>query len=355
MFCPRLYRRRGFTLIELLVVIAIIGILAAMVFPVFARARESARKAVCLSNVKNIGLAIQMYLGDNNDTLPPGEHQQAAIDYFATIPGGNSDHDVCDTAGQLANPYLRWPVLFDEYTKNREVWQCPSAKMVQGANFIVGDPNWLRWYQVNQGAWGESSGIDRLGPCFTAWPTGWGGEVTDSVLQQKLAVNQKESTTALKAFVQTIGTKETEDWDRKLSTVDDTAGYVMIGDSGAITYDNNPGTFAYPDICAIECGVSAWEWHDWVACASTAADCGLYNYAPDDGSFISDPNLRKPYSRHLGGVNIGFLDGHATWVNSDAFLAHIKDGTWKGVHGDGPNTLSCPCFFETYPGVPTLY
>ncbi|MBN1460995.1 MAG: type II secretion system protein, partial [Armatimonadetes bacterium] len=61
-------RSKGFTLIELLVVIAIIGILAAMVFPVFARARESARKAVCLSNVKNIGLAIQMYLADNNDT-----------------------------------------------------------------------------------------------------------------------------------------------------------------------------------------------------------------------------------------------------------------------------------------------
>jgi prepilin-type N-terminal cleavage/methylation domain-containing protein len=60
-------RYRGFTLIELLVVIAIIGILAAMVFPVFARARESARKAVCLSNVKNIALAINMYLGDNND------------------------------------------------------------------------------------------------------------------------------------------------------------------------------------------------------------------------------------------------------------------------------------------------
>jgi len=55
-------RSKGFTLIELLVVIAIIGILAAMVFPVFARARESARKTVCLSNVKNISLAIQMYL-----------------------------------------------------------------------------------------------------------------------------------------------------------------------------------------------------------------------------------------------------------------------------------------------------
>ena len=64
-------RRKGFTLIELLVVIAIIGILAAMVFPVFARARESARKVVCLSNVKNLALAMQMYLNDNNDTFPP--------------------------------------------------------------------------------------------------------------------------------------------------------------------------------------------------------------------------------------------------------------------------------------------
>src|SRR5512137_1292018 len=82
--------KRGFTLIELLVVIAIIGILAAMVFPVFARARESARKAVCLSNVKNIALAINMYLGDNNDVLPPVEHRPEVIDYFNTAPG-NSD------------------------------------------------------------------------------------------------------------------------------------------------------------------------------------------------------------------------------------------------------------------------
>jgi prepilin-type N-terminal cleavage/methylation domain-containing protein len=80
-------RRKGFTLIELLVVIAIIGILAAMVSPVFARARESARKAVCLSNVKNIALAIQMYIGDHNDTLPPKEHRQDALEYIEQAVG----------------------------------------------------------------------------------------------------------------------------------------------------------------------------------------------------------------------------------------------------------------------------
>jgi len=62
--------RRGFTLIELLVVIAIIAILAAILFPVFARARAKARQSVCLSNLKQIGLAFYMYASDNDDCMP---------------------------------------------------------------------------------------------------------------------------------------------------------------------------------------------------------------------------------------------------------------------------------------------
>ena len=61
---------RGFTLIELLVVIAIIAILAAILFPVFAQAREAARKASCLSNIKQFGLATLMYVQDYDDMLP---------------------------------------------------------------------------------------------------------------------------------------------------------------------------------------------------------------------------------------------------------------------------------------------
>ena len=63
-------RRRGFTLIELLVVIAIIAILAAILFPVFAQAREKARSATCLSNNKQIGLAVAMYIQDYDSTYP---------------------------------------------------------------------------------------------------------------------------------------------------------------------------------------------------------------------------------------------------------------------------------------------
>ena len=65
--------RRGFTLIELLVVIAIVAILAALLFPVFARAREAARKAVCASNLRQIGLAFALYGGDYDDCFPDND------------------------------------------------------------------------------------------------------------------------------------------------------------------------------------------------------------------------------------------------------------------------------------------
>src|SRR5512147_1533103 len=108
-------RRQGFTLIELLVVIAIIGILAAMLFPVFARARESARKTQCLANVKNVALAINMYLTDYEKFFPL-QVDKGTADWFNAYGVGRGRlnatwtwPDICNHARQ-ANPYLREPV-----------------------------------------------------------------------------------------------------------------------------------------------------------------------------------------------------------------------------------------------------
>lgn len=100
-----MWKRRAFTLIELLVVIAIIAILAAILFPVFARVRENARQTACLSNLRQIGLAIQQYAQDWEDTLPN------------CLP--------IDEAGNPQNPRNLHQMLFP-YIKNRQVFLCPS-------------------------------------------------------------------------------------------------------------------------------------------------------------------------------------------------------------------------------------
>jgi prepilin-type N-terminal cleavage/methylation domain-containing protein/prepilin-type processing-associated H-X9-DG protein len=97
--------RRGFTLIELLVVIAIIAILAAILFPVFAQAREAARKASCQSNLKQIGTAVAMYTQDYDGTYPFVR---------GTVPG------------TAANPFYDWRMLIQPYAKNVGILKCPS-------------------------------------------------------------------------------------------------------------------------------------------------------------------------------------------------------------------------------------
>ena len=109
--------RRAFTLIELLVVIAIIAILAAILFPVFSRAKEAAKKASCLSNMKQIGLAVEMYLGDYDDRLPDRR------DLKSSLPGGFRPW----TTWPPSDPRSGWAVLvLRPYTKNDQIWLCPT-------------------------------------------------------------------------------------------------------------------------------------------------------------------------------------------------------------------------------------
>ncbi|MFP3902987.1 MAG: DUF1559 domain-containing protein, partial [Armatimonadota bacterium] len=99
-------RGRGFTLIELLVVIAIIAILAAILFPVFARAREKARQTACLSNVKQLGLAMHMYIQDYDEKFPG----RAATTHYPPW-----DH-----------PWSYWYKVIEPYVKNEQLFVCPS-------------------------------------------------------------------------------------------------------------------------------------------------------------------------------------------------------------------------------------
>ncbi len=112
-------RRRGFTLIELLVVIAIIAILAAILFPVFARAREKARQSSCLSNLKQLGLAAMMYAQDYDEQM---------VHYYRYMPSGSD------------NLYW-WGDVLQPYIKNYQVLECPSGSWSYGSRRPLGLPN----------------------------------------------------------------------------------------------------------------------------------------------------------------------------------------------------------------------
>jgi prepilin-type N-terminal cleavage/methylation domain-containing protein/prepilin-type processing-associated H-X9-DG protein len=151
-------RQRAFTLIELLVVIAIIAILAAILFPVFARARENARRSSCLSNLKQLGLGIMQYTQDYDETFPIG---------FKAGP----ENDWWEDA---------WPIHVQPYVKSLQVFSCPSdnkgdvdeswqGKAISYAsNGNYGSdwccaPDWISGFPLQgpMGISGESSWLDR--------------------------------------------------------------------------------------------------------------------------------------------------------------------------------------------------
>ena len=111
--------RSAFTLIELLVVIAIIAILAAILFPVFAQAREKARQASCQSNLRQIGLAFAMYAQDADERLPDRR------DLKMTLAGG---YKPWGAAWPTSDPRGGWAMrVLDPYIKNAGIWSCPSV------------------------------------------------------------------------------------------------------------------------------------------------------------------------------------------------------------------------------------
>lgn len=151
---------RAFTLIELLVVIAIIAILAAILFPVFARARESARRASCQSNLKQIGLAMMQYTQDYDEKYLPEQPLDA------------SDPDGGATFVTVLQPYI----------KSRQIFICPSAPDTVAttnpldSGTITQDHNWSAptptWQIESKGSYGMNSNLEDQSMTLGGFPSG---------------------------------------------------------------------------------------------------------------------------------------------------------------------------------------
>lgn len=124
--CRQPAPRRAFTLIELLVVIAIIAILAAILFPVFAKARENARRSSCQSNLKEISLATMQYAQDNDEKLPKPF-------VTANVPGSWMYATSITNFGTSAFDPTRGSIY--TFAKNAQIFMCPSDSAKQGDSF----------------------------------------------------------------------------------------------------------------------------------------------------------------------------------------------------------------------------
>jgi len=256
--------RSAFTLIELLVVIAIIAILAAILFPVFAQARESARKTACLSNCKQLGMAVMQYTQDYDEVY--------VCNAWDTPPLGVTDTDSGNPNFPSAFP---WVFRLHPYLKNKQVFVCPSdPDPKNGWHCYDGNPN-----PSCDDAWGIPTPISYAPNIYVM---GYGGDHNPSP-----------------CFGDPI-----PDWGigvRAMAAIPTPASTYMIADYGR---------------CDLEdFWVNNLKAANYTSVIGTSAPGNGTRADPDEPWHTNKQN--SAVYRHQMGTNIIYCDGHAKWRNGN--------------------------------------
>ncbi len=300
---PHSNARKAFTLIELLVVIAIIAILAAILFPVFGRARENARRSSCQSNLKQIGLGFVQYAQDYDGWTP------GTVVFGQTAPGFST------TAGKS------WPSAIYPYVKSTQIFSCPSSS----------DSATLRSYLAN-----------------TSPPRLYCDKSRNGDQDNNTAINPATITSAVSEF------KNPEDglsygfnairWDAWSTTGFNGGGSTANptpGPNGFRSGFLNPTAIVSVGLneATVEDPTGTIRVFDAMAGSATATDCfvsnsirGITAETRTDRSTSSDAS--KVAARHFDGMNVLFGDGHVkfrkwgtTTANEWSIQSDNPDGT----------------------------
>jgi len=267
--------RRAFTLIELLVVIAIIAILAAILFPVFAQAREKARAISCMSNIKEVELASQMYLQDYDEVMVLGNYPAVGT------PAGS----------------VWWPTALQPYIKTWNIYRCPD--MGDPLNIWSGGPfDWYANWQV----------FASVGYNYDVLSHFNGADCSNSTGHSLATLSQPASTIAFADSAAGTGITGTAP-----------AGSLYLNPQNGFTNVNGPLEYSRAG------SGSAPGW--FTTCVWYNGQLGGYDWA------VAPNNPTPDYvgfagPRHNGGANIGWADGHAKFLRISALYAgtNVKPG-----------------------------
>lgn len=287
---------KAFTLIELLVVIAIIAILAAILFPVFAQAREKARAITCISNLKQLGLAVAQYNQDYDDTMPNG----------------------CNPWGEETG----WAWQIYPYVKSVGVFQCPDDNS-------IGD----KYGESKSTSYGINSNINEA-MINLATKTGPPNPIPGGASLAKFGA---PASTVLLFEVQNVAYDDVSAFGGTFSAtnVEYTGGYSGYGNYDNEYYGMSPSGDGRGAISDAGGGVDP----DGTNGGPTAADCNgpCLKYATGYllGSYPG-PQFTTAQGRHQGGSNFLMADSHAKWLRGSQVGAGINNplsGSAWGVCG----------------------
>ena len=273
--------QKAFTLIELLVVIAIIAILAAILFPVFAQAREKARQTACLSNEKQLGMAARMYMEDNDGALFH-HHEGWVLDDGTQLDNLPASADACRGGGAgNSNAEKPWAIFFQPYMKNRQALFCPSDPEPHSSHIA----STIEAY---------NGGISEIGTECSAAPSG------------EQCIAQKEHTAMWSYLLNSVFTHKSCRYalegaltgfatDSVVAGLDN-PNLILFSERNSTALDSSTNTaFGY---------VPQDDYDTW------AGEATLVQWG--EGPYSDQGWIR--YNRHNGGASYIYADGHVKWM-----------------------------------------